>query len=87
MNNKKKTFQGRPSPPLVGGPGSSSMGMMPPQTVSGPQQQMDASEDEKTKLIMQVLSLTDDQIASLPADQRQSILMLREQLMSQGGAG
>lgn len=68
---------------MAGGPGSSSMGMMP-QPVGGPPQ-MDASDDEKTKLIMQVLSLTDDQIASLPADQRQSILMLREQLMAQGG--
>lgn len=31
-------------------------------------------------LIMQVLQLTDQQIAMLPPDQRQSILILKEQL-------
>lgn len=31
-------------------------------------------------LIMQVLQLTDEQIAMLPAEQRQSILILKEQI-------
>lgn len=31
-------------------------------------------------LIMQVLQLTDAQIANLPTDQRQSILILKEQI-------
>lgn len=31
-------------------------------------------------LIMQVLQLSDDQIAMLPPDQRQSILVLKEQI-------
>ena len=38
-------------------------------------------------LIMQVLQLTDQQIAMLPADQRQSILILKEQIARSGGQG
>eukprot|EP00117_Sycon_ciliatum_P033423 scpid37434/ scgid0158/ Cleavage stimulation factor subunit 2; CF-1 64 kDa subunit; Cleavage stimulation factor 64 kDa subunit len=37
-------------------------------------------DQEKAQLIMQVLNLTDEQIALLSADQRQSIMLLREQL-------
>jgi len=37
-------------------------------------------DQEKAALIMQVLQLRDDQIAMLPHDQRQSILMLKEQI-------
>lgn len=36
-------------------------------------------EQDKAKLIMQVLSLTDQQIAMLPPEQRQQILILKEQ--------
>ena len=36
-------------------------------------------------LIMQVLQLTDQQIAMLPPDQRQSILILKEQIQRSGG--
>lgn len=43
------------------------------------------SETEKAQLIMQVLALSDQQIAVLPADQRQSILHLKEQLCVQRG--
>ena len=43
------------------------------------------SETEKAQLIMQVLALSDQQIAVLPADQRQSILQLKEQLCIQRG--
>ncbi|KAL7025092.1 hypothetical protein ACKWTF_013336 [Chironomus riparius] len=42
--------------------------------------QNDASDQEKAALIMQVLKLTDEQIAILPAEQRASILALKEQI-------
>lgn len=37
-------------------------------------------DQEKTALIIQVLQLTDDQIAVLPPDQRTSIMILKEQI-------
>lgn len=37
-------------------------------------------------LIMQVLQLTADQIAMLPPEQRQSILILKEQIQKSTGA-
>ncbi|KAH8395924.1 hypothetical protein KR215_011817 [Drosophila sulfurigaster] len=40
----------------------------------------DASDQEKAALIMQVLQLSDDQIAQLPPEQRASILVLKEQI-------
>lgn len=40
----------------------------------------DASDQEKAALIMQVLQLTDEQIAQLPPEQRTSILVLKEQI-------
>lgn len=40
----------------------------------------DASNDEKTQLIMQVLQLSDEQIAMLPPEQRNSIIVLKEQI-------
>lgn len=39
-----------------------------------------SQDQEKAALIMQVLQLTDQQIAMLPPDQRQSILILKEQI-------
>jgi cleavage stimulation factor subunit 2 len=42
--------------------------------------QNDASDQEKAQLIMQVLKLTDEQIAILPQEQRASILVLKEQI-------
>ncbi|CAH3920610.1 cleavage stimulation factor subunit 2 tau variant [Pieris brassicae] len=39
-----------------------------------------ASDQEKAALIMQVLQLSDEQIALLPPEQRSSILMLKEQI-------
>ncbi|KAF4520390.1 hypothetical protein B566_EDAN016676 [Ephemera danica] len=39
-----------------------------------------ASDQEKAQLIMQVLQLSDEQIAMLPPEQRQSILVLKEQI-------
>lgn len=38
------------------------------------------SDQEKAALIMQVLQLSDEQIAMLPPEQRQSILVLKEQI-------
>ncbi|XP_055373846.1 cleavage stimulation factor subunit 2 tau variant [Condylostylus longicornis] len=40
----------------------------------------DASDHEKAALIMQVLQLSDEQIGQLPPEQRQSILVLKEQI-------
>lgn len=37
-------------------------------------------EQEKAALIMQVLQLSDQQIAMLPAEQRQSIQLLKDQI-------
>nr|XP_022287668.1 cleavage stimulation factor subunit 2-like [Crassostrea virginica] len=42
--------------------------------------QISTQDQEKAALIMQVLQLTDQQIAMLPPDQRQSILILKEQI-------
>lgn len=39
-----------------------------------------ASDQEKAALIMQVLQLSDEQIAMLPPEQRASILVLKEQI-------
>ena len=44
-------------------------------STSGP-----STDEEKAALIMQVLQLSEDQIAMLPVDQRKSILALREQI-------
>lgn len=63
----------------------------PPQPVAPPTAQgprlapslntnVGASDQEKAALIMQVLQLSDDQIAMLPPEQRQSILVLKEQI-------
>ncbi|XP_048766239.1 cleavage stimulation factor subunit 2 tau variant-like [Ostrea edulis] len=42
--------------------------------------QISPQDQEKAALIMQVLQLTDQQIAMLPPEQRQSILILKEQI-------
>ena len=44
-------------------------------------------DEEKEQLIKQVLSLSDEQVALLPPDQRESIIQLREQLKKQAMAG
>lgn len=41
-------------------------------------------EQEKVTLIMQVLQLSDEQLALLPEDQRRSIMILKEQLGKTG---
>ena len=42
------------------------------------------TDQEKAQLLMQVLKLSDEQIAQLPADQRASIILLREQMQHNG---
>ena len=63
----------RPGPGGPGGPGGA-----PLNNIAG-------EDPEKAQLIMQVLQLTDDQIAVLPAEQRQSIMVLKEQIKQHGG--
>ncbi|XP_067853033.1 cleavage stimulation factor subunit 2 isoform X2 [Heptranchias perlo] len=55
-------------------------GFSPAQTQVTPQ------DHEKAALIMQVLQLTPEQIAMLPPEQRQSILILKEQIQKSAGA-
>ncbi|XP_062510852.1 cleavage stimulation factor subunit 2-like [Corticium candelabrum] len=47
--------------------------------------QLSSTDQEKAALIMQVLSLSDEQIASLPPDQRHSILLLKDQIAHSTG--
>jgi len=42
------------------------------------------TDQEKAQLLLQVLQLNDAQIAQLPADQRASIMLLREQMQQSG---
>jgi cleavage stimulation factor subunit 2 len=42
------------------------------------------NDQEKAQLLMQVLQLNDAQIAQLPADQRASIMLLRDQIQQSG---
>lgn len=69
--------------PRAGGGGPSQQGP-PPQGRPGPlgnQSPMQLQQDqEKQALIMQVLQLSDEQIAVLPPDQRNSILLLKSQI-------
>ncbi len=46
-----------------------------------------ATDKEKANLIMQVLQLSDEQINKLPAEQRQSILTLKEQIAKSTSQG
>lgn len=68
---------GGPAPVRVPNPG--------PPTIDSSQGAAAQSDDEKKKLILQVLALTDEQVAMLPADQRHSIMVLKEQLARSGG--
>ena len=66
-----------PPPPMGrGGPGSSAGGGMElPPNLAG-------ADPEKQELIKQVLRLSDEQIALLPVDQRESIMHLKKQINS-----
>ncbi|XP_067104342.1 cleavage stimulation factor subunit 2 isoform X1 [Osmerus mordax] len=69
----------RPGPGVSGGPQSGG-GFSPGQS------QVTSQDHEKAALIMQVLQLTPEQIAMLPPEQRQSILILKEQIQKTAGA-
>ncbi|XP_029917798.1 cleavage stimulation factor subunit 2 [Myripristis murdjan] len=72
-------------PPARPGPGISAV----PQSGGGfspGQSQVSTQDQEKAALIMQVLQLTPEQIAMLPPEQRQSILILKEQIQKTAGA-
>ncbi|XP_029368454.1 cleavage stimulation factor subunit 2 [Echeneis naucrates] len=71
-------------PPARAGPGLSGA---PPSGggFSPGQNQVSTQDQEKAALIMQVLQLTPEQIAMLPPEQRQSILILKEQIQKTAG--
>nr|XP_020728576.1 cleavage stimulation factor subunit 2 isoform X2 [Odocoileus virginianus texanus] len=66
--------------------GGSMQGGGQPGGFSPGQSQVTPQDHEKAALIMQVLQLTADQIAMLPPEQRQSILILKEQIQKSTGA-
>ncbi|XP_012791549.2 cleavage stimulation factor subunit 2 tau variant-like [Sorex araneus] len=57
-----------------------------PSSFSSGQSQVTPRDREKAALIMQLLQLTAAQMATLPAEQRQSILILKEQIQKFTGA-
>ncbi|KAM4878584.1 cleavage stimulation factor subunit 2 isoform 4-T4 [Sylvia borin] len=67
-------------------PGTGVQGAGQPGGFSPGQSQVTPQDHEKAALIMQVLQLTADQIAMLPPEQRQSILILKEQIQKSTGA-
>ncbi|XP_069316289.1 cleavage stimulation factor subunit 2 tau variant isoform X3 [Eulemur rufifrons] len=75
-----------PSIQGVGMQGASKQGGGQPSSFSPGQSQVTPQDQEKAALIMQVLQLTADQIAMLPPEQRQSILILKEQIQKSTGA-
>ncbi|KAI1898119.1 hypothetical protein AGOR_G00069070 [Albula goreensis] len=68
------------APGLSGVPQTGAGGFSPGQS------QVTSQDHEKAALIMQVLQLTPEQIAMLPPEQRQSILILKEQIQKTAGA-
>ena len=62
-------------PPVPDVPG------LPPQIPAA----LAASDPDKAQLIMQVMQIPDEQIAMLPAEQRQSILQLKKELLGANG--
>ncbi|XP_042538976.1 cleavage stimulation factor subunit 2 isoform X3 [Dipodomys spectabilis] len=66
--------------------GAAMQGGSQPGGFSPGQSQVTPQDHEKAALIMQVLQLTADQIAMLPPEQRQSILILKEQIQKSTGA-
>ena len=66
--------------------GASIQGGGQPGGFSPGQNQVTPQDHEKAALIMQVLQLTADQIAMQPPEQRQSILILKEQIQKSTGA-
>ena len=94
------SFQGTPSlvpqppMPIVPSPFHPQLGTMnfampnvplptsnPPLAANSP---LSRTDQEKAQLLMQILKLNEAQIAQLPADQRASIILLREQMQQSG---
>ncbi|GAB6030675.1 Cleavage stimulation factor subunit 2 [Chamberlinius hualienensis] len=75
--NQAIPHQGQPPPIRQMGPPRAGMPPIPNPPSSQPG---GAQEQEKAALIMQVLQLSDQQIAMLPPEQRQSIMVLKEQI-------
>ncbi|XP_005722991.2 cleavage stimulation factor subunit 2 isoform X2 [Pundamilia nyererei] len=70
-----------PNAPPPARPGAGISGVPPSGGGFSPgQNQVSTQDQEKAALIMQVLQLTPEQIAMLPPEQRQSILILKEQI-------
>ncbi|XP_061581625.1 cleavage stimulation factor subunit 2 isoform X1 [Cololabis saira] len=70
-----------PNAPAPARPGPGISGVPPSGGGFSPgQSQVSTQDQEKAALIMQVLQLTPEQIAMLPPEQRQSILILKEQI-------
>ncbi|XP_018496657.1 cleavage stimulation factor subunit 2 tau variant [Galendromus occidentalis] len=67
-----------------GPPAASGRPVPPPPILPNMQIGGGANEQDRAALIMQVLSLSDQQLASLPQDQRESILVLKRQIQQQG---
>ncbi|XP_058148158.1 cleavage stimulation factor subunit 2 isoform X1 [Dasypus novemcinctus] len=81
--------QGSRQVPVMQGAGMQAAGIQgggQPGGFSPGQNQVTPQDHEKAALIMQVLQLTADQIAMLPPEQRQSILILKEQIQKSTGA-
>lgn len=83
-------ISGQRQVPVAGGmqgPPPHGMGQTAPPTARpGPTSDVSSQDHEKAALIMQVLQLTPEQIAMLPPEQRQSILILKEQIQKTAGA-
>lgn len=78
MMNNQRPLAAQPSNIMPSGPSTASnVGPSTNGTSS-----ITTQDQEKAALIMQVLQLTDEQIALLPPEQRQSILILKEQIKS-----
>ncbi|XP_057615339.1 cleavage stimulation factor subunit 2 isoform X2 [Chionomys nivalis] len=89
MNMGAVVPQGSRQVPVMQGAGiqaASMQGGNQPGGFSPGQSQVTPQDHEKAALIMQVLQLTADQIAMLPPEQRQSILILKEQIQKSTGA-
>ncbi|XP_055464298.1 cleavage stimulation factor subunit 2 isoform X4 [Psammomys obesus] len=89
MNMGAVVPQGSRQVPVMQGAGiqgTSMQGGSQPGGFSPGQSQVTPQDHEKAALIMQVLQLTADQIAMLPPEQRQSILILKEQIQKSTGA-
>ncbi|KAJ6639184.1 Cleavage stimulation factor subunit 2 [Pseudolycoriella hygida] len=86
--NMDQDMRALPTPQMIANPIQSTTPLVPSMHSQPSQAQnrlaagipSNASDQEKAALIMQVLQLSDEQIAMLPPEQRASILVLKEQI-------